>query len=423
MNTAQLYNLFLKSSGVSTDTRSIGRDSMYFALKGANFNGNAFAGQALEKGASLAIIDEEEYEQQGTILVDDVLQSLQDLARFHREQLQIPVIGLTGSNGKTTTKELMHAVLSSRFNTLATSGNLNNHIGVPLSLLRIGKAHEIAIIEMGANHQGEIAMLSDLCQPDIGYITNFGKAHLEGFGGIEGVIKGKSELYTYLRQHHKTVLVNTDDERQFSLSQGIRSLKFGSGAEANFSFTKGIAASPTLSIRYGEVEIQSQLSGDYNFSNLAAAISLGLHFGIDIQKIKEAIEKYQPSNNRSQISRTERNLLLIDTYNANPSSMEVALQNFRQADFPAKWVILGDMFELGEYAESEHARIAKLAQEGNFEKCILIGREFSKQKVDCLQFDSTEEAMNYLKEEAPEARSILLKGSRSMKLETLIPHL
>ncbi len=420
MKTEKLYQHFLKSSGVSTDTRKIEKGQIYFALSGENFDGNKFTEQALEKGASLAVIDHSDYQNEDTFLVENVLKTLQDLARFHREKLEIPIIGLTGSNGKTTTKELMAAVLSAKFKTASTEGNLNNHIGVPLTLLKIKPEHKMAVVEMGANHQKEIEFLCGICRPDFGYITNFGKAHLEGFGGLEGVIKGKSELYDFLRKNDGKVFLNKNDAIQIDKSRGIENFTFGNEKSADVSIKIIENQKETLSVEFDGIEIHSNLTGNYNFSNLAAAISIGQYFEIPNEKIKGAIENYHPKNQRSQIQKTENNLLILDTYNANPSSMKAALENFAQ--FPTdkpKWAILGDMFELGESTEVEHHEIAMLAATKNFEKVILTGRHFYDNPADEV-FETTENLSQFLEKNPPKGKAILLKGSRGMKLESVI---
>lgn len=427
MTIPEIYQLYLASSGVCTDTRNIAEGNIFFALKGDNFNANEFADQALSAGASYAVIDNPDFAGDRKILVEDVLTSLQDLARHHRRQLKIPVISLTGSNGKTTSKELMAAVLSRKFRTASTKGNLNNHIGVPLSLLSVTAEHEMAIIEMGANHQKEIEFLSSISEPDYGYITNYGKAHLEGFGGVEGVIKGKSELYDFLRAHPgRKVFLNLDDPLQIEKSQGIPAVSFGKNPDADYVVTPAKSAGTTLSVRFSGIEIHSQLTGDYNFSNIAAAICIGSHFGVSVEEIKRGIEAYTPANNRSQLSKTERNSLVIDSYNANPSSVEAALKNFSGFPEPRKWVLLGDMFEMGDWSESEHQAIADLAQELGFEKVLLTGSEFSKCKVTSqavLKFASTDDLLAYLEDEQPTGKTVLIKGSRGMKMERAIPFL
>lgn len=412
MSIAELYQLYTQNYLVDTDTRTIRQGTIFFALKGANFNGNTFAEKALEAGASYAVIDEAKFDTSDrTILVDDVLKTLQELANYHRNQLDIPFIGLTGSNGKTTTKELIHAVLKTQFKTSATSGNYNNHIGVPLTLLAIQTDTEMAVIEMGANHQKEIAFLSSICEPDFGYITNFGKAHLEGFGGVEGVIKGKSELYDFLRTNGKTAFVNPADAIQVEKTKDITSILF----YENMSF---VTDQPFVQIKVEDVLIQSHLVGGYNYNNIAIAVTIGKHFGISIENIKLAIENYVPKNNRSEILKKGSNTIILDAYNANPSSMEVALQSFAKSEGETKIVILGDMFELGEDSAKEHQAIADLAISLGFHESYFVGEHFTGIKTTGHQFSSFEDFSEYLKGNTTMTNaSILIKGSRGMKLE------
>ncbi len=425
MNIEKLYALYLRSQNVSTDTRNISMKSIFFALKGNNFNGNQFAEMAIKSGALFAVVDEPEFadEDQDIYYVEDTLNALQKLAQFHREKLNIPIIALTGSNGKTTTKELITAVLGKRYNVASTVGNLNNHIGVPLTLLSIHPNHEIAVVEMGANHQMEIDFLSQIAQPDFGYITNFGKAHLEGFGGEEGVVKGKSELYDYLRKNDKTVFVNCDDEKQVELTQDMRKITFGTNPKSEYPFSY----SKTLNgfcpeIIYESTHIASQLAGEYNQSNLAAAIAIGLKFEVPVEDIKAAIEEYVPDNNRSQIIMRKEQKIIMDAYNANPSSMQAALHNFNKIE-GEKAVILGDMFELGEASEKEHKIIADLAQELDFQSIYLIGKFFHQISVsnkNVKSFMSREEAENYFSKNPVLENQLLIKGSRGMALEKLL---
>ena len=415
MKIAGLYKLYQQHYLVDTDTRSIRKNTVFFALKGDHFNGNTFAEQALALGAKYAIVDEEAYQTKpNIILVDDVLKTLQELAQYHRNTLAIPIIGLTGSNGKTTTKELMNAVLGKKFKTQATKGNLNNHIGVPLTLLSIKPEHEIAIVEMGANHQKEIAFLCSICEPDFGYITNFGKAHLEGFGGIEGVIKGKSELYDFLEKNGKTAFVNPDDALQVEKTKNITSVQFNS---KNLIFD---SLTPFVQLKYQKLTIQSNLIGKYNFSNIAAAITIGAFFKISKEAIKEAIEGYIPNNNRSQIIQKNQNSVILDAYNANPSSMKVALENFAAIEGKHKTIILGDMFELGESSALEHQAVADLSQSLHFKQRFFVGQNFYNTETEAQQFQTYEELHNYLKNNPLENQSILIKGSRGMRLERIL---
>lgn len=418
MEIQELYQLFQANPIIDTDSRTIRKKSIFFALKGENFNANLFAEDALKNGASFAVVDEDLYPLNlNIILVDNVLETLQKLANFHRNQLNIPIISLTGSNGKTTTKELINAVLTTKFKTIATKGNLNNHIGVPLTLLSITKDTEIAIVEMGANHQKEIEFLCSIAEPNYGYITNFGKAHLEGFGGVEGVIKGKSELYDFLRKTNGLAFINFDDDIQFEKSLGIKTVSF----DVNSDFIELIAANPFVKIRFNDIEIQSQLIGNYNVNNIAAAITIGLFFKVPENDIKKAIENYIPTNNRSQLMKIGTNIIFMDAYNANPSSMKVALENFSQVEGNSKIVILGDMFELGEDSLKEHQAIADLVSGFNFKQIHLIGAHFSTVKTnnvfqykDFVQFKNKFESGNFQK------ATILIKGSRGMALERVL---
>ena len=415
MKIANLYKLYRQHFLVDTDTRNIRKNTLFFALKGDNFNGNSFAEEALKLGASFAIVDEEASQtKENIILVDNVLETLQQLANYHRRQLKIPVIGLTGSNGKTTTKELIHVVLNKKYNTQATKGNLNNHIGVPLTLLSMTDKTELGVVEMGANHLKEIASLCAISEPDFGYITNFGKAHLEGFGGIEGVIKGKSELYAFLKENNKTVFVNPDDEIQVEKTQEINTINFKVEA------LKFLEANPFVKLSYNNNTIQSNLIGAYNYSNIAAAITIGAYFKVSDEAIKEAIEGYVPKNNRSQIIETKSNKIILDAYNANPSSMKVALENFAAIHAETKVVILGDMFELGTESLQEHQAIVDLAISLNFETTFFVGENFNQIKTDAHQFKTYELLEDYIKKNPLENQSILIKGSRGMRLERVL---
>jgi UDP-N-acetylmuramoyl-tripeptide--D-alanyl-D-alanine ligase len=397
---------------------------MFFALKGDNFNGNVFAKDAIEKGALYAVVDEKSaVENDYYIFVKDVLTTLQELAKFHRQQLGLPIISLTGSNGKTTTKELINSVLQKKFKTVATIGNLNNHIGVPLTLLSMTTKTEIGIVEMGANHLKEIGFLCSITQPDYGYITNFGKAHLEGFGGVEGVIKGKSELYDYLKQHNKLIFINANDEKQL-MQLGHYSLfySFGSDTSVNCK-TEMISANPMVVSKYENQTIKSNLIGAYNFNNISAAIAIGQYFKVNSNDIKGAIEGYVPENNRSQIIEKGSLKIILDAYNANPTSMKVALDNFSGLAAKKKIAILGDMFELGEEAESEHQFIADYSLDLNVDLTYLVGENFYKtstnsQKIKTL---NTFEALKAeFKIKLPKEATLLIKGSRGMALERVL---
>ncbi len=418
----KLHQIFLQYPTVCTDTRKIEDTCLFFALKGDNFNGNTYAVQALKKGAAYAVVDEKKYATSDkTILVDDVLQTLQKLASFHRNHCKAKVIGLTGSNGKTTTKELINSVLSKKYKTIATIGNLNNHIGVPLTLLSIRKDTELAIVEMGANHLKEIEFLCSIAQPDFGYITNFGKAHLEGFGSVEGVIKGKSELYDYLIDHKKAIFLNADDPIQLEkLGHYIK--KYGFTKDNNDYYKiEFLKADPNVSIRVEEIQLNSNLIGSYNFTNCCAAILMGKYFNVDLNDIKSAIEAYIPQNNRSQIIEKNGRQIVLDAYNANPSSMKVALENFSNLTGLQKIAILGDMFELGEVASTEHQYIADLANELHLETVFLVGENFNNTKTSFKKFKDYDAIAAYLtKEKIPKNSNILIKGSRGMALERLL---
>ena len=426
----RLYDIFLSHPKISKDSREIDEGCIYFALKGANFNGNQYAGQALEKGAAYAVVDEaNQVKSERYLYVENALESLQLLARFHRSKLKIPIIGITGSNGKTTTKELVTTVLSKQHNCYATKGNYNNHIGVPLSLLEIGKDHEIAVIEMGANHQGEIAFLSAICDPDYGLITNVGKAHLEGFGGVEGVKKGKSELYQHLKAKEGKVFLNGDDKTLIELAKSIPSLTYGTDSK-QYCSGKILEEQPYLKGSWkcekANGQFEAGIYGTYNFYNIMAAVCIGHYFGVSSTKIDQAIGEYRSDNNRSQLIEKENYTVLLDAYNANPSSMQVSIANFANRLGNKKIVILGDMFELGESSEKEHLQIAQLALNQKFEKVILIGKHFSQLKVqdpDLIDFETTEEAADWLSSYPKRNLEILIKGSRGMALEKILDRL
>ena len=418
----KLHQIFLQYPTVCTDTRKIEDNCLFFALKGDNFNGNTYAAEALKKGAAYAVVDEKKYATSDkTILVNDVLQTLQKLASFHRNHCSAKVIGLTGSNGKTTTKELINSVLSKKYKTIATIGNLNNHIGVPLTLLSIRKDTELAIVEMGANHLKEIEFLCSIAQPDFGYITNFGKAHLEGFGSVEGVIKGKSELYDYLIDHKKSIFLNADDPIQLEkLEHYIKKYGF-SKDKKDFYKIEFLQANPNVSIRVEKIHINSNLIGSYNFTNCCAAILMGKYFNVDLNHIKSAIEAYIPQNNRSQIIEKNGRQIVLDAYNANPSSMKVALENFSNFTGGPKIAFLGDMFELGKTASTEHQYIADLANDLDLEEVFLVGENFYNTKTTFKKFKDYDAIAAYLsKEKLATNCNILIKGSRGMALERLL---
>lgn len=394
---------------------------MFFALKGENFNGNTYAKKALENGTKYAVIDDIKFNTPPkTILVNNVLETLQQLATFHRNYLKTPIIALTGSNGKTTTKELINVVLSKKYKTIATVGNLNNHIGVPLTLLSMTNDTEIGIVEMGANHQKEIEFLCNIAKPDFGLITNYGKAHLEGFGGVQGIIKGKSEMYDYLIANNKTAFVNANDSIQVQKTIDIKRITFGdSNEDVNIKF---IDAIPFVKLQYNNLEINSQLIGDYNFTNIAIAITIGNYFKVEDQAIKTAIESYIPSNNRSQIIQKDTNKIILDAYNANPTSMQAALINFEKQSGD-KLAILGDMFELGKEAKEEHQSIADLAASLNINQIIFIGENFYESKIDSdkvTQYKSFDNFKNNFELSQIKNSILLIKGSRGMALERVL---
>ena len=420
MLSSELYNYFKESSSVSTDTRLINKGSIFFALKGENFDGNKFAEEAIKSGASYAVIDDQSLNNPKFIKVKNVLKSLQDLSKFHRSKLlKTKIIALTGSNGKTTTKELISEVLKKKYKIISTIGNLNNHIGVPLTLLRIKQNTEIAIVEMGANHLNEIKLLTDIINPDFGLITNFGKAHLEGFGSIEGVIKGKSELYDFLIKNDKKAFINNDDyiQNQFIGDK----ISFSKEDKSNYIF-KEVKDTNYAGLNYNDFIVDSKLTGNYNYHNIAFATSIGLYFNISIEKIKEAISNYIPSNNRSQIIKKNNKLIILDAYNANPTSMISAINSLivKQGK---KSVILGDMFELGNQSEKEHHDLIDFCVKNNFENIFLIGNEFFKQKdkFEIPFFYKTKDEVNkHIKKFPITSKYILIKGSRGMRMENLI---
>lgn len=414
MEIVDLYKLYMQHGLVDTDTRNIRRNTIFFALKGENFNGNKFAEEALLKGAAYAIIDEIEYvSSKRTILVDNVLKTLQKLATYHRNMLRIPIVSLTGSNGKTTTKELIKAVLSSQYKITATKGNLNNHIGVPLTLLSMTDKTEIGIVEMGANHPKEIAFLSEVSNPDFGYITNFGSAHLEGFGSIEGVVKAKSELYDFLIINGKKIFVNPKDPIQIEKTKNANTIFFNKSIVFD-------EVNPFVKLFFKNTEIQSNLIGEYNFFNLAAAITIGDYFKINKKYIKESIENYIPSNNRSQLIKTKKNRIILDAYNANPTSMRAALKSFDNINSKNKTIILGDMFELGDYSNKEHQSIVDLTMNSKLNNLFFVGANFNKTTTNHYKFINIEALKKYLLNNPIKDSLILVKGSRGMALEQIL---
>jgi UDP-N-acetylmuramoyl-tripeptide--D-alanyl-D-alanine ligase len=430
-STEQLYSIFLEHPIVCTDTRTITPGSIFFALKGENFNGNKFAKQALESGCAYAVIDEEEYwENDRVLLVKDVLSALQDLARHHRAKLNIPVIGITGSNGKTTTKELISTVLSRKYRTYATKGNLNNHIGVPLTILSISKDQEMAVVEMGANHIGEIAMLCTISQPTHGIITNIGKAHLEGFGSPQGVIKAKNELYQHIHAHGGTLFVNRDNPLLTDLSKDAEKYTYGTSADADIT-GEYIGVNPFVLLRWRsqldpnplnvKETVETQIIGKYNFENLLAAACIGYYFEVSEEEINAALKSYAPSNNRSQVMKKGTNTVLLDAYNANPTSMAAAIDNFAELKGENKLLILGDMLELGNETAKEHQHITDLLRQKKLSNAVLVGDHFSKvNDTGAKLFGSADEALEWLKAQRIENTIILIKGSRGVKLEKLV---
>ena len=423
MKIEQLHQLFLQSKGITTDTRSVKTNQLFFALKGDNFNGNTFAWQAIKKSAGYAIIDEAKYAQDDRyIVVSNALETLQQLARFHRKYLNLPILAITGSNGKTTTKELIYSVLRKKFDTVATVGNLNNHIGVPLTLLSMKRTTEFGIVELGANHPGEIKHLCEIALPNFGYITNFGKAHLEGFGSIEGVIKAKSELYDHLKDHNAVIFLNADDPVQQAQSYYPHSFSFGSVETADLR-TEFPENTPTAQVVIDNHIYKSTLTGSYNALNIAAAVCIGKYFKINEKIIAQAIASYVPTNNRSQIVKRGKLTLLMDAYNANPTSMKAALESFSKNPVREKMVILGDMFELGATSEEEHQNLVSNMEHMEFEKIYLVGDNFFKthsEKSNISKFKSFQDLSDALKESKPTQGHILVKGSRGMALERVL---
>jgi len=438
MDIKELYHIYQQHPCITTDSRDCPKGSIFLALKGDTFDGNQYAAQALEKGCAKAIVDDPKVAKNDDfIVVDDCLQTFKDLAREHRRQFNIPVIGITGTNGKTTTKELIAAVLSEKFNVLYTQGNYNNDVGVPKTLFRLTKEHEIAVIEMGASHPGDIKTLADTAEPTCGLITNVGHAHLQGFGSFAGVVKTKGELYEYLRQREDgLVFLNADNDYLLDmLSDNLWVTPYSTDPDKQYECISGeiIACNPFLKIRWREPlleleetgastkwhKVQTHLVGAYNIDNLLAAIAVGINFGVDRKKICHALETYEPTNNRSQLMVTEHNQLIVDAYNANPSSMMAALENFRLIEAPHKMAILGDMRELGEASAEEHQKIVDFIEECDFEEVWLVGSEFAQTKCDYRKFSDVEEVKTALTKQQPEGREILIKGSNGTKLYQL----
>ncbi|MBK7130500.1 MAG: UDP-N-acetylmuramoyl-tripeptide--D-alanyl-D-alanine ligase [Crocinitomicaceae bacterium] len=424
MEMEELYRLFLQCDGISTDTRKITPGSIFFSLKGEHFNANQFASQALEQGCAYAVIDEKEFAvSDKCILVNDVLKTLQQLANYHRRQFNIPVIGITGSNGKTTSKELIGAVLSTTYNILITEGNLNNHLGVPFTLLRLNMDHEMAIIEMGASKPGDIQELCEIAEPTHGIITNIGAAHIEGFGSLDGVIKTKTELYRFLKNTKGTIFYNaTDDVLCKHLPADTNCIAFGN--ETGLVSGEITALTPYVNFKwksdnYSSPEILTHLVGNYNFYNFLSAVCIGKFFEVDAEKINTALASYMPSNKRSQIEKTERNTLIVDCYNANATSMKAAIENFLAIDHQSKLAILGDMLELGPISRDEHQKIVDLLKNKNCE-VMVVGNEFENTQTNFLKYKSAQELIQSGKLEKFTNYLILIKGSRGIKLESVL---
>lgn len=428
MSVQEIYKVFEKHPFICTDSRKIVKDALFFALKGNSFDGNAFAEVAISEGCSFAVVDDPGVVSNDRfLLVANVLESLQQLAAFHRTRFPVPVLAITGSNGKTTTKELCYAVLSERYRTIATQGNLNNHIGVPLTILSVTGYTDIAIIEMGASHPGEISLLCQIARPNLGIITNIGRAHLEGFGSIEGIARAKNELYSYIGNTGGTLFVNADNELLMSLSDSVPRIMYGTGSSSSIRGTC-TSMDPYLTVRITdsgsdqERIIQTRLTGTYNLENILAACAVGNYFHVDSEKIARAISGYRPANMRSQVLETEHNRIILDAYNANPSSMEAALKNFAELSDPDKWIIIGDMLELGSGSVEEHQQIIDIALQLGLRNGILIGKHFASLAAPAgfRIFRDISEAREYLTKHPIRKSTLLVKGSRAMGLEKLV---
>lgn len=423
MSIIDLYDLFIHNPQITTDSRNCPKGSIFFALKGDKFDGNQYAGKALASGCVYAVIDNPDYYiGERTILVDNVLKTLQQLAHHHRKVLGLPIIGITGTNGKTTTKELLAAVLSTKFNLLYTEGNFNNHIGVPLTLLRLTHDHEMAVIEMGASHPGDIKELVEIVHPNYGIITNVGRAHLEGFGSFEGVIRTKGELYDYIRRSKGKIFIKKENEYLQSIAKGIEQITYGNGDDA-FASGQVVSCDPFLVFNWkqqGKLHtVETHMIGSYNLDNVLAAVAVGRFFKIPAERISRAIAAYEPTNNRSQFKKTDNNELIIDAYNANPSSMKVALDNFITMPVQPKAIILGDMRELGPTSDELHAEVVAQIKKGQFDKVFLCGEHFSKVGKEFSPFATTEAMVEELRKQPLKGYHILIKGSHSMGLEKL----
>lgn len=440
MDIKELYQLYLQHPEVTTDSRNCPKDSIFIALKGTSFDGNKFAKSALDQGCSYAIIDEKEYDNETDdriILVDDCLLTYKELAREHRRQFDIPVIGITGTNGKTTTKELISSVLAEKYNVMHTEGNFNNDVGVPKTLLRLNKEHDIAVVEMGASHVGDIKKLVDYVEPTCGLITNVGRAHLQGFKSFEGVMQAKGELYDFLKAHHALTFLNTSNNHLVAMARqrGLEHVvSYGQNEQAQV-WGEVVSCEPFLKLQWAimsenlraatckeqagssKFEVQTKLIGAYNLDNVLAAVTVGLHFGLTPQQICHAIENYVPSNNRSQLEQTERNWLIVDAYNANPTSMAAAIKNFERTNVPQpKMAILGDMRELGDISQEEHQKIAEMLKGSDFDTVWLVGEEFAKTQCNFRKFKDAAEVKDAINKEQPSGNYILIKGSNGIHL-------
>ena len=418
----KIYQYYSEKYLVSTDSRKIEKGCVFVALKGEHFDGNDFAYQVAEENVAACVIADRKNlpHHERLFIVEDSLTTLQELAKLHREKCNIPIIGITGTNGKTTTKELVASVLSKKFNLIYTQGNFNNHLGLPLTILRIKPDTEMAVVEMGANHQNEIAHLCTIAKPDFGIITNIGKAHLEGFGSFEGVVKTKNELYDFIRSKNGSLFVNHDNDLLMNLSKNIDSQTYGKDNNANIK-ADIISSNPYLCINWDDTEIKTNLVGDYNFENVMAAISVGQYFNVEKELIIEALENYTPTNNRSQFIKSDKNEIVMDAYNANPSSMHHSIRNFKKIAKENTLLILGDMKELGGESENEHRNIINLLEELEFNNVILVGHEFKKvsENTDYMNFDNVEELISYINHNDIAGKKILIKGSNSTHLEKL----
>ena len=423
MKIEDIYKIYQRHPSIQTDTRKLQEDDFFFALKGPNFNGNQFAKQALDSGSAYVVADEPVgFDSEKIIYVNDVLETLQQLAKYHREQFSIPFIAITGSNGKTTTKELLHEVLATTYKTYTTKGNLNNHIGIPLTILKIKPDAEMAVIEMGANHLHEIAGYCEYTKPTHGLITNIGKAHLEGFGGEEGVKKGKGELFEYLKNHEGIIFVNTDDAAVYDLGRSLKNVVFYGSKSEN---AKGeiVKNDPFIQVKIDNKSfftIQTNLVGAYNLPNVLAAVCVGKYFKIKDQKIKSAIQNYQPSNSRSQLIQRGSNSIILDAYNANPGSMKAAIENFAKMKGDKKVLLLGSMMELGAESNKEHAAIISLIDQHQWNSVVLVGKNFGEIKNDYIYFENADQAKDWLKDQHFENAQLLIKGSRSMQMEKVL---